>query len=374
MENIKSRIYYSKPSVTNRERKYVSDAMENGWGASCNEYVDRFQDEFKAFIGTEYALATSSCTGALHLGLAALGIGPGDEVILADINWVATFAPILYLGATPVLVDIDKDRWCIDPEEVFRAITKKTKAIIATHLYGNLCDMEQLMQMSEALRIPVIEDAAEAIGSAYKAQWAGTMGKFGVFSFHGTKTISTGEGGMLVTNNLSLYAKARMLNNHGRGVKSEQFRPDMLGYKYKMTNIQAAMGCGQLARKWELIERKHDIFEKYKARLKGIDGITMNQEKNKHIIPGHWMPTVVFHEELKVDRAHLLSRFADENIDSRVFFPPLSSLSFTSSYPPSCPISYSISYRAINLPSYHDMTDDDIDRVCDVIRKEVKGK
>jgi perosamine synthetase len=368
---MKSRIYYSKPSITNREIKYVNDAMQNGWGAECNGYIERFEDGFKEFIGTEYALATSSCTGALHMGLAALGIGSGDEVILADINWVATLAPILYLGAKPVLVDINKDSWCIDPKEVLNAITKNTKAIIVTHIYGNLCDMDRLLEIGDAMNIPVIEDAAEAIGSLYKKQWAGSMGKFGVFSFHGTKTMSTGEGGMLVTNDLSLYSKARILNNHGRGVKSEQFKPDMLGYKYKMTNLQAAMGCGQLARRWELIERKRDIFYAYKRRIGGIDGITMNPIRTYNTLSGYWMPTVVFDDGL-VDRAHLLARMAVENIDSRVFFPPLSSLKFMGECKGNIN-AYDISCNGINLPSYHDMTDDDIDRVCDVIRKEVKS-
>lgn len=307
------------------------------------------------------------------MGLAALGVGPGDEVILADINWVATLAPILYLGATPVLVDINKDSWCIDPKEVLNAITSKTKAIIATHIYGNLCDMDRILEIGEAMKIPVIEDAAEAIGSLYKKQWAGSMGKFGVFSFHGTKTMSTGEGGMLVTDDGYLYANVRILNNHGRGVTSEQFRPDMLGYKYKMSNLQAAMGCGQLARKYELIERKREIFDKYRRRLGRIDGIQMNQPIIKNIIvPGYWMPTVVFDDGL-VDRAHLLDRFKYENIDSRVFFPPLSSLKFMKECKGNIN-AYDISSCGINLPSYHDMTNDDIDRVCDVIRKEVKGK
>jgi perosamine synthetase len=180
------RIYYTKPSITELEIKYATDAATNGWGDRCYEYIERFEQLFKAHLGVEYAIATSSCTGAMHMGLAGLDIGPGDEVILADINWIASAAPITYLGATPVLVDILPDTWCIDPQKAEAAITPRTKAIIAVHLYGNLCDMDALLAIGEKYNIPIIEDAAEAIGSVWHEKRAGSIGKFGyiLISWH----------------------------------------------------------------------------------------------------------------------------------------------------------------------------------------------
>ena len=238
----KSRILYTKPSITNLEVNYATDAAAYGWGERCYEYIDRFEKAFKTHLGVKHAIATSSCTGALHMGLAALGVGPGDEVILADTNWIATAAPISYLAAKPIFVDILPDTWCIDPDLVEKAITPQTKAIIATHLYGNLCDMNELLDIGIRHKIPIIEDAAEAIGSVYHGNRAGSMGQFGAFSFHGTKTITTGEGGILVTNDDDLYEHALTLSNHGRRRdQTKQFWPDMIGYKYKMSSIQAAL-------------------------------------------------------------------------------------------------------------------------------------
>src|SRR5690242_8018938 len=174
-----SRIFYTKPSITSREIEYATDAVTSGWGERCYEYIGRFEARFRDHLGVKHAIATSSCTGALHLGLAGLGIHPGDEVILGDINWIASAAPITYLGATPVFVDVLPDTWCLDPAKVEAAITPRTKAIIAVHLYGNLCDMDALLAIGAKHAIPVIEDAAEAIGSVWHGHRAGSMGRFG---------------------------------------------------------------------------------------------------------------------------------------------------------------------------------------------------
>ena len=211
-----SRIYYTKPSITELEIRYAADAAANGWGERCYEYIGRFEALFREHLGVKHAIATSSCTGALHMGLAALGIGPGDEVILGDINWIASAAPIKYLGAEPVFVDILPDTWCLDPSRVGAAITHRTKAIIAVHLYGNLCDMDALLALGRKHDVPVIEDAAEAIGSQWHGRRAGSMGVLGTFSFHGTKTVTTGEGGMFVTQDDALYDNVLTLSNHGR--------------------------------------------------------------------------------------------------------------------------------------------------------------
>jgi perosamine synthetase len=368
---VKSRIHYTKPSITELEVRYATDAAANGWGDKCYEYISRFEEAFKAHLGVKYAIATSSCTGSLHMGLAALGIGPGDEVILADTNWIASAAPITYLGAQPVFVDILSDTWCINPELAEAAITPRTKAIMAVHLYGNLCEMDQLLTIGEKHGIPVIEDAAEAIGSIYHGARAGSIGKFGTFSFHGTKTLTTGEGGMFVTNDPELYERVLTLSNHGRARgQTKQFWPDMVGLKYKMSNIQAAVGCAQLERIDELIGRKRKIFQYYQEHLGHLPGLSMNPEHDG-TANGYWMPNVVFDLETGICREDIQAAFGDQQIDARVFFWPLSSLPFLTKEDCNNTNSQSIPGRAINLPSYHDLTDGELDRVIAVVKQLV---
>jgi perosamine synthetase len=367
---MKSRIFYTKPSITELEVRYATDAAANGWGNKCYEYIYRFEGLFKQHLGVKYAIATSSCTGALHMGMAALGIGPGDEVIMADTNWIATASPIVNLGAKPIFVDILPDSWCVDPEKAEAAITPNTKAIVAVHLYGNLCDMDRLLAIGKKYGIPVIEDAAEAIGSVYYGKRAGSMGKFGSFSFHGSKTITTGEGGMFVTNDADLFERVLTLSNHGRArSQTKQFWPDLIGFKYKMSNMQAAIGCAQMERIHDLIARKRQILAYYKDRLAELTCIKLNPEP-EGAINGAWMPTVVFSNESGITRDKLQKAFANENADARVFFWPLSSLRIFESVPININ-SYSIAARAINLPSYHDILDKDIDRVISIIRKMI---
>jgi len=363
---MKSRILYTKPSITELEVRYATDAAANGWGDRCYAYINRFEKLFKQHLGVRYAIATSSCTGALHLGMAALGIGPGDEVIMADTNWIATASPIVNLGAKPVFVDILPDSWCIDPDKVEVAITSRTKAIVAVHLYGNLCDMNRLLSIGEKHGLPVIEDAAEAVGSVWQGRRAGSLGKFGAFSFHGTKTITTGEGGMFVTNDEVLFERALTLSNHGRArCQTKQFWPDMVGFKYKMSNLQAAIGCAQMERIDELIQRKREIFAVYRQGIEALPGVTMNPEL-PGTVNGAWMPTVVFATETGITREQLQAAFAAENADARVFFWPLSSLSMFDPVRSNVQ-AWDIPERAINLPSYHDISAADIDRVVGVI-------
>ncbi|WAS05806.1 DegT/DnrJ/EryC1/StrS aminotransferase family protein [Gloeomargaritales cyanobacterium VI4D9] len=362
-----SRIYYTKPSITELEVEYAMDAARNGWGDRCYEYINLFEEAFRKHLAVEYAIATSSCTGALHMGMLALGIGVGDEVILADTNWIATVAPIVHLGAKPVFVDILPDSWCIDPDLAEEAITPRTKAIVAVHLYGNLCDMDRLLEIGEKYNVPIIEDAAEAIGSVYHGKRAGSMGKFGVFSFHGTKTLTTGEGGMFVTNDADLYETVLTLSNHGRARgQTKQFWADMVGFKYKMSNIQAAIGYAQMQRIDELIDRKREILGYYKNNLECLGGVSMNLEP-EGTINGGWMPTVVFDAGLGITRDILLKKFREFNIDARVFFWPLSSMPMFQKSNFFNERSSDIASRSINLPSYHDMTEIDMQRVTAII-------
>jgi len=362
-----NRIHYTKPSITDLEVEYATDAARNGWGERCYEYIGRFEGAFKTHLGVKHAIATSSCTGAMHMGLAALGVGADDEVILADTNWIASVSPVTYLGAKPVFVDVLPDTWCIDPAKAEAAITSQTKAIIAVHLYGNMCDMDALLAIGEQHGIPVIEDAAEAIGSEWHAKKAGSMGAFGCFSFHGTKTLTTGEGGMFVTQDDALFEKVLSLSNHGRVAgQGKQFWPDMLGFKYKMSNIQAAIGCAQMERIGDLIAAKRRVFNYYEDALRDLP-VTMNPEPID-TVNGYWMPTMVVNDGVRFDRESLLVEFKKNNIDGRVLFWPLSMLPMFEDIPENS-VSYGLCKRAVNLPSYHDLTAEDAHRVIRLISK-----
>lgn len=361
-----SRVYYTKPSITEAEINYVLDAARTGWGERCYDYISKFEEAFCKHLGVKHAIATSSCTGALHMGLAAAGVKAGDEVILGDINWIASAAPITYLGAKPVFVDVLPHSWCIDPNKIEDAITPRTKAIVAVHLYGNVCDMEALKAIAIKHNLLLVEDAAEAIGSSWRGARVGSIGTFGTFSFHGTKTITTGEGGMFVTQDTQLYERVLSLSNHGRvREQKKQFWPDLLGFKYKMSNIQAAIGCGQIERVDELIKAKRRVFQAYAERLSDLP-LIMNPEP-ADTTNGYWMPSIVINKEIDFDRQALLDSFACDQIDGRVFFWPLSMLPMFESKPENT-ISYGLYKRACNLPSYHDMKMSEIDRVCSILR------
>lgn len=359
------KIHYTKPSITELEVEYATDAARNGWGERCYEYIGRFEEAFKRHLSVQYAIATSSCTGAMHMGLAGLGIGPGDEVILADTNWIATAAPIMHLGAKPIFVDILADSWCIDPELAEAAITPNTKAIVATHLYGNLCEMDRLLAIGKKNGVAIIEDAAEGLGSIYRSKRAGSMGRFGTFSFHGSKTITTGEGGMFVTDDAELFEMVLTLSNHGRARgQKRQFWPDMVGFKYKMSNMQAAIGCAQMERIDELLVDKRRIFKGYADHLAGLP-LTMNPEP-AGITNGYWMPTVVFERNSGCRFDGVAEPMRRENIDARPFFHPLSSTGLFEGSAET-PVAHDIAGRAINLPSYAMMDDEALGRVASVL-------
>jgi perosamine synthetase len=366
MEVITEKIAITRPSISDLEVEYVNDAIRNGWGSKCYDYINRFEKEFAGYQKSNYALATSSCTGAIHIALMALGVKAGDEVIIPEITWIASVEPVLYIGAKPVFADVLPDTWCIDPQKIEALITPKTKAILVVHVYGNLVEMDAVMSVAKKHNLVVLEDAAEGLGSEYKGLKAGSIGDAGVFSFHGTKTISTGEGGIMVTNRQEVYERAKILNDHGRNPRiGKTFWMEEYGYKYKMSNLQAAMGCAQIERADELITRKREIFSWYQEFLKDIP-CKLNPE-----LPGtknsYWMPTAIFDQSLKFDRDALFAYMKQYNIDSRPFFYPLSSLPMFEAKPENS-VSYAIYERGINMPSHHNLTKSDIHYVCTVIR------
>lgn len=365
MKVVTEKIAITKPSISRLEIEYVNDAIANGWGSKCYDYIQKFEKQFGEYQNSKFALTTSSCTGAIHIALMALGVKEGDEVIIPEITWIASVEPVLYIGAKPVFVDVLPDTWCIDPAKIRSAITPRTKAIIPVHVYGNLCDMDAIMNIAREHNLVVLEDAAEGLGSEYNGKKAGSIGDAGVFSFHGTKTISTGEGGIIVTNRQDVLERAKILNDHGRDPKvGKTFWMAEYGYKYKMSNMQAAMGCAQIERVEELIEKKRTIFNWYKELL-SEDLCDLNPE-HTNTKNSYWMPTAIIHRKIEFDREELFLHLKLHNIDSRPFFYPLSSLPMFQKAPDNT-IAYDLYERGINLPSHHELKKDDVEYVCSVI-------
>ena len=242
----------SQPSLGEREIEYVLSAVKSGWISSKGQYIDAFEKQFADFVGIKYALAVSNGTNALHLALASCGIKAGDEVIIPDLTFIATENAVRYTGADVVFVDIDKDTLCISPVSIERAITGKTKAIIPVHLYGHPANMREIMRIAKIHSLVVIEDAAEALGAEAYRQRVGSIGKCGVFSFYGNKIITTGEGGMLTTNDHITFEKARYLRDHAMD-QHKRYWHTMVGFNYRMTNLQAAVGLAQMER----IDKNH---------------------------------------------------------------------------------------------------------------------
>jgi perosamine synthetase len=368
------RIPIAGPWITEKEVSYVADAAAGDWYEHAGRYVSRFEQAFASYIGARHAISLPSCTSGIHLALAALGIGPGDEVIVPECTWIATAAPINYVGAKPVFVDIDPDSWCIDVDSLRSAITPRTRAVIPVDLYGDMPEWSELSACARQNNIAVIEDAAEAIGAQYRGDRAGSLGDIGVFSFHGSKTLTTGEGGMLVTNNQQLYERVLVMRDHGRQPGDSLFFNHEVAFKYKMSSVQAALGLAQLERIDELLTRKRQIFGWYRERLEQDGRLTLNRT-TPEIASGYWMVTVVLPESQAGQRDAVRARLAERGIDTRPFFHPLSALpaykGASSGGPVKNPTSYAVSPRGINLPSALNLTQEDVNYVVDELLKAI---
>lgn len=352
----------SEPTIGEKEIEYVLQAVKSGWVSSLGEFITRFEQEFAAYIGTKYALTTSNGTTALHLALVSLGIKEGDEVIVPDLTFIATANAVAYTGAKPVFADIDPETWCIDPEDVRKKITNKTKAIIPVHLYGHPADMDRIVEIANEYGLYIIEDCAEAHGAEYKGKKVGSIGTCGVFSFYGNKIITTGEGGIITTNDEKLYEKAKYLRDHAMS-KEKRYWHTEIGYNYRMTNIQAALGLAQLERIDEIIEKKRKIFEWYKERLGGIEGIRLNPEKEwaKNVF---WMVCFVNENFDELKRDEFIKKLKEKGIDTRPFFYPCSIMPMYKVDGFINPVSYEIYKKGINLPSSYSLTAEDVDYTC----------
>ena len=364
----KAFIPVAEPIFDGRELEYLSDCIKTGWISSIGKYVTEFEQGFARYIGCRYGVAVHTGTAALHLALAALNIGPGDEVIVPDLTFAATANAVLYTGAKPVLVDVEDDTWNIDPREIEKAINENTKAVIVVHLYGHPCDMEAILHICDRYGIVLVEDAAEAHGAEYRGRKVGSFGRIGCFSFFGNKVITTGEGGLCVTDDPDLKHCIEQLRDHGMST-TRKYWHDRVGYNYRMTNLQAAVGVAQLERIEWFVERKREIAGLYKSYLADTENLILPIEKDyaKNIF---WMFTICIREACKISRDELMQLLKSEGVDSRPVFFPLHSM------PPyytekAYPISEKISKAGLSLPSSPALTEQNVDRVCRLITRFV---
>jgi perosamine synthetase len=362
------------PWISDLEEMYVAQAARDAWYQGAGTFVKRFEQSFANYVGVRYAIAVPHCTSALHLALLALGIGRGDEVIVPECSWIASAAPITYVGAHPVFADIDPTTWCISPASIERRITKKTRAVIPVGLYGLPADMPAIRKIAEKSNVRLIEDAAQSLGGKYAGKMSGSIADVAAFSFHGTKTLTTGEGGMFVTDDESIFERANFLRDHGRSRSNyKNFFNTEVAFKYRMSDLQAAFGLAQLQRIEQLLAKKRAIFLWYRARLEGIAGITLNVEP-AGFVNSYWMTTAVLDPSLGLTTADIRSRFDEYGIDVRPFFHPMSSLPAFADYPGieqaqrNNAVAYSISSRAFNLPSALQLSEAHVDRVCSLLK------
>ena len=364
-------IHWAGPSITEHEIDIVHDAMRNGWYENKFDYVEKFQHEFAIYHDRKYGIMTPNCTSAIHLLLTALEISEGDEVILPECTWIATGAGITYLRANPIFCDVDPKTWCLDPRSVEKLITPKTKAVIAVNLYGNMPQYDELTKLCTHHKIPLIEDSAESVGSTYKGVRAGKFGIGSVFSFHRTKTITTGEGGMLLLDDEKLFDRCMFLRDHGRK-KDVMYLNYEVTYKYMPFNLQAALGYAQFQRIEELVDIKRNQLKMYRERLDKIEDIFLNTEPEGGV-NGAWITAVLFGKSHKLQALEVVEKLAEMDIPARPFFYPLSSLPAypmaRAKYETMNPVAYDISTRGINLPGSAILTEDQIDWICEGIKK-----
>ena len=363
------------PSITKAEIDLVSEAIQVGWHDKMNFYIDQFITEFSEYVGIKYCLPTAHCTDAIHLAMLSFDIGPGDEVIVPDLTWVASVAPITFVGAKPVFADIDPITWCISPESMERCITEKTKAVVVVDLLGNHPEWSEVLDICQRNNIHIIEDAAEGIGATYEGEQAGTFGDVSLFSFSATKLIMSGQGGAYCTNDKKLYNKAKIFSHHGidKTPGSRYYWSNVIGYNYNWTNIQAALALAQLRRIKELIDYKKWLFGEYNKGLGPIEGIQLSAAKS-NVDPTYWISVAIVDEEYGLNKEELCRRFNKYHIDMRPLFYPVSSM------PPFRPhvigkkmsevnpVTYQLSKYGICLPNGNNLSEGDVAYVCDVFK------
>jgi len=370
MKTTKKYIPVAEPDIDGVELEKVTDCVKSGWISSIGKYVTEFEEKFSAFCGTRYGVACSNGTTALHLALLALNIGPGDEVICPTLTFIATANTVRYTGATPVFVDSERETWNMDPEDVRRKITSKTKAIIVVHLYGHPADMNPLLKIAEAKGIYVIEDAAEAHGALHQGKKVGSLGVLGCFSFYGNKVITTGEGGMVVAHDKSLVDRMRLLRDHAMDANRRYWHPEV-GYNYRLTNLQAAVGVAQLSKIEKFLEIRKRNARLYADLLKGIEGIRLFPEAS-WAQPVFWMVSLLIEDSFGLSRDKFCELLREKGVDTRPFFIPAHHMPAYQKQE-TFPVADDLSNRGLNLPSSTKLSTDDVRYIAEVIYR-VKEK
>jgi perosamine synthetase len=359
----KKMIPWGKPHIGRKERAYVLRALKSTW-ISGGEYVDELEKSFARAIGSRFAVTMSSGTAALHLAMLAARIGPGDEVVVPGFTFAAPANMVLQVGAKPVFADIDPSTWCVDPLSVKRCMTSKTKAIVAVHVYGNVCDMEALKSIAKERDIVCIEDAAEAAFSKYQGKSAGSLGDLGCFSFQATKTITTGEGGAVSTNDEEISRRLRVLRSHGMR-ENKRYWHDAIGFNYRLTNLQAALGCAQMQDLDRILKDRVRIFLRYRRNLENETGMEF-QRFSPSVDPIMWAVALkISPDRFGGDRDWLIAELLKRNVEARPGFYPFSLMPAYEASP--LPVSEFISKNVILMPSYRGLSNRSIDRICDQV-------
>ena len=353
-----------QPYLSGNEKKYANECLDSTWISSKGKFINKFEAKFSDYLGVKYSTGVCNGSVALHLALVTLGIGAGDEVIVPTLTYIASVNSIAYTNATPVFVDSVADTWQMDPQDVKRKITPKTKAIMAVHLYGHPCEMDQLVEIAKQNNIFLIEDAAEAFGAKYKNQYAGTFGDIATFSFFGNKTITTGEGGMVSTNDKTLFERIEHFKGQGLA-KYREYWHDVIGFNYRMTNICAAIGLAQLENADGIIEKKRKIAAWYHEYLKGLP-VETHQEVGE-VVHSYWMNTIL--AENSEVRDQLRDHLKANGIETRPTFYPVNTMPMYSQQYQRHPVAENIGWRGINLPSYPYLTEKDSEFISNVIKK-----
>jgi len=354
-------IPWASPYFGGSEQKYVLDAVQSGW-ISGGDYVERFEADFSRFSGSPFTVTASNGTTALHMAYLALGIGLGDEVIVPGFGFMAAANIALHIGAKPVFSEVDPDTWCMTARDVERCITTKTKAIVPIHTYGNVCDMDSIMEVANRNGLAVLEDAAEAIGSKYLGKMAGTIAPVGIYSFHATKTITSGEGGAAVTNDTELCDRMRLYRSHG--MASKRYWHEVPGHNFRLTNMQAALGCAQLEHVDQIIYERDRVYRTYKSFLKNIDGISL-QEFSEKVNAVVWAIGISLDKgAFSQGRDGLIDQLGGMGIETRPGF--YSANTMPHIYGDiQLPICESLSQIIISLPSSPTLTEEDIVYICE---------
>lgn len=367
------RISIACPILNGNEKKYIDECVDTGWISANGRFITEFEKQFAAFCGTKYALACSNGTVTLHLALKALGIGPDDEVIMPTLTYIATANAVTYCGAKPVFADSDPNTWNVDPADIERKITSRTKAIIPVHLYGLPCDMDAIMKLAKKYGLYVIEDAAEAHGAQWKGKTVGSIGDIGSFSFFGNKIITCGEGGMLTTEDSELYEKMKLLRSQGVD-PNKRYWHVTVAYNYRMTNMQAAVGLGQLENvRWHMEQRQRvrALYEKQLPMLGDLVSVQNVPEDASHV---YWMFSVVLSDKVSLSRGEVMRRMEERNIEMRPLFYPMHIMPPYLDNTVNAPVAEKLSQRGINLPTHGNLGEEQVRYIVDALRDILCGE